>query len=326
MKKTIKRAFSFIVLSFMVITASAQYSTSFYVRDIADDELSADIDLVVSGLLTAFNNAQMTGDTLHISGLDISPEVEQTIKKLWQDCPFRCRDKRVAERAVKTPHGEYQVRNIPLVMVPIEGESKDPSWKVYQEAVFTIDKTGMVTNFHLALDASLYISVMNKARDVEDAIQRQLILDYVEQFRNAYNLKDLNFLEQIFSEDALIITGKVIRTVKSDVNINNMKIKYNKQDKKQYLSNLARVFKQNKRINVMFDEIKVVKHPAKRGYYGVTLKQGWSSDTYSDIGYLFLLWDFTNSDAPQIHVRTWQPEEYINAGGEVFTASDFEVK
>ena len=326
MKKTIKRAFSFIVLSFMVITASAQYSTSFYVRDIADDELSANIDLVVSGLLTAFNNAQMTGDTLHISGLDITPEVEQTIKKLWKDCPFRCRDKRIAERAVKTPHGEYQVRNIPLVMVPIEGESKDPSWKVYQEAVFTIDKTGMVTNFHLALDASLYISVMNKARDVEDAIQRQLILDYVEQFRNAYNLKDLNFLEQIFSEDALIITGKVIKAVKSDVNINNMKIKYNKQGKKQYLSNLARVFKQNKRINVMFDEIKVVKHPAKRGYYGVTLKQGWSSDTYSDIGYLFLLWDFTNSDAPQIHVRTWQPEEYIKAGGEVFTANDFEVK
>ena len=136
----------------------------------------------------------------------------------------------------------------------------------------------------------------------------------------------MNFLDQIFSEDALIITGKVIKTVKSDVKINNTKIKYNRQDKKTYLTNLANVFKQNKRINVIFDEIKVVKHSAKKGYYGVTLKQGWSSDNYSDGGYLFLLWDFTNPDAPQIHVRTWQPEEYINAGGEVFTVNDFKIK
>ena len=329
MEKIIKKALSFIFMNFLVLTAYAQYSTNFYVRDVADDELSANIDLAISGLLTAFNNAQITGDTPRISGLDISPEVEQTIMKLWKDCPFRCRDKRIAERAIKTPHGEYQVRNIPLVMVPIEGESKDPSWKVYQEAVFTIDKTGMVTNFHLALDASLYINVMNKARDVEDVNQRMQILDYVERFRNAYNLKDLNFLEQIFSDDALIITGKVIKTVKTDINannLNNVKIKYSRQNKKQYLTNLARVFKQNKRINVMFDEIKVAKHSAKRGYYGVTLKQGWSSDNYSDVGYLFLLWDFTNPDAPQIHVRTWQPEEYINSGGEVFTVNDFKVE
>ena len=326
MKTIFKKALSFIFASFLAITASAQYSTDFRVTDIADDELAANIDLVVSGLLTAFNNAQMTNDVPRISGLDVTPEVEQTIMKLWKDCPFRCRDKKIAERAIQTPHGEYQVRNIPLIMVPIEGESKDPSWKVYQEAVFTIDKTGMVTDFRLALDASLYINVMNKARDVEDVIQRQLILEYVERFRNAYNLKDLNFLDQIFSEDALIITGKVIKTVKSDVKINNTKIKYNRQDKKTYLTNLANVFKQNKRINVIFDEIKVVKHSAKKGYYGVTLKQGWSSDNYSDVGYLFLLWDFTNPDAPQIHVRTWQPEEYINAGGEVFTVNDFKIK
>ncbi|MBQ8241742.1 MAG: nuclear transport factor 2 family protein [Bacteroides sp.] len=326
MKTIFKKALSFIFASFLAITASAQYSTDFRVTEVADDELAANIDLVVSGLLTAFNNAQMTNDVPRISGLDVTPEVEQTIMKLWKDCPFRCRDKKIAERAIKTPHGEYQVRNIPLIMVPIEGESKDPSWKVYQEAVFTIDKTGMVTDFRLALDASLYINVMNKARDVEDVIQRQLILEYVERFRNAYNLKDLNFLDQIFSEDALIITGKVIKTVKSDVKINNTKIKYNRQDKKTYLTNLANVFKQNKRINVIFDEIKVVKHSAKKGYYGVTLKQGWSSDNYSDVGYLFLLWDFTNPDAPQIHVRTWQPEEYINAGGEVFTVNDFKIK
>ena len=328
MKKILQKALSFIFVNFLVVTASAQYSTDFRVTEVANEELCANIDLAISGLLTAFNNAQGNGDTPRISGLDVTPEVEQTIMKLWADCPFRCTETQVVERAVLTPRGEYQVRNIPLIMMPVEGESKDISWKKYQEAVFTFDKTGMVTDFHLALDANLYIKVMNSAKAVEDVIRRQLILEYVERFRNAYNLKDLDFLEQIFSEDALIITGKVIKTVKSDINaqnLNNVKIKYSRQNKKQYLTNLARVFKQNKRINVMFDDIEVVKHPAKDGFYGVTLKQGWSSDGYSDLGYLFLLWDFTNQDAPQIHVRTWQPDEFIKSGGETFTIDDFEI-
>ena len=151
---------------------------------------------------------------------------------------------------------------------------------------------------------------------------------------------DINdFFEKIFFNSFIInrfakkyITGKVVKQVKSDINrqsLNNAKIEYSKQNKKQYLGNLDRVFKANKRINVSFDEISVVKHPAKEAFYGVTLKQGWSSDNYSDDGYVFLLWDFTNPEAPQIHVRTWQPTE-IEAGKpieeeEIFTIDDFEV-
>ena len=314
------------------LNVSAQYNTDFTVTELEDMELRANIDLAISGLLTAFNNAQGTGQTPRVSGLDITPEVAQTIEKLWADCPFRCAETEVVERAITTPRGEYQVRNIPLVMMPIEGESKDVSWKKYQEGVFTLDKNGMVTDFHLALDANLYISVMSSATEVDDFIRRQLILEYVERFRNAYCLKDLNFLEQIFSDDALIITGKVVKQVKSDLNrqsLNNNKVVYSKQNKKQYLTNLAGVFKRNQRINVLFDEIKVVKHPAKEDFYGVTLKQGWSADSYSDVGYLFLLWDFTNPDAPQIHVRTWQPEKIdVNTPlpeEEIFSIDDFDV-
>lgn len=319
------RTLCLLFVSFLTLNVSAQYSTDFRVTEVEDDELAANIDLAISGLLTAFNNAQGNNDVPHIAGLDVTPEVEQTIMKLWADCPFRCVDTEVVERAVKTPRGEYEVRNIPLMMVPIEGESKDVSWKKYQEGVFVLDKNGMVTDFHLALDANLYIKVMSSALTVDDVIRRQLILEYVERFRNAYNLKDMNFLEEIFSDDALIITGKVVKRVKSDVKISNTDIVYKKQNKKQYLTNLAAVFKANKRINVLFDEIKVARHPAKEDFYGVTLKQGWQSDNYSDVGYLFLLWDFTNPDAPQIHVRTWQPDEFIEAGGEVFTVDDFDI-
>ena len=58
-----------------------------------------------------------------------------------------------------------------------------------------------------------------------------------------------------------------------------------------------------------FDEIRVVMHPTKSEWYGVTLHQGWTSDRYHDDGWLFLLWDFSNEDHPTIHVRTWQPDK-----------------
>ena len=330
MKNSILKALTCLIVFFSSLTASAQYVTDFCVTELEDDELCANIDMAISGLLTAFNNAEGTGQTPSISGIDITPKVNDAIMKLWADCPFRCAETEVVERAVKTPHGEYQIRNIPLIMMPVEGQSKDVSWKKYQEGVFTLDKDGMVTDFHLALDPELYIKVMGTAAAVEDFERRQLILEYVERFRNAYCLKDMDFLQNIFSEDALIITGKVVKRVKSDVkSLNNTKIEYSKQSKKQYLAKLADVFKANKRIVVSFDEIKVVKHPAKDGFYGVTLKQGWVADRYSDEGYLFLLWDFTNPEAPQIHVRTWQPTEYETGKPieeeEIFTIDDFEV-
>ena len=325
-----KRIFLFLFCLFS-LNVSAQYKTVFQVTEVENAELKENIDFTISDLLTNFNKAQGTGTSPFLAALDLTPEVAETIKKLWADCPFRCAETEIVERATRTPRGEYQVRNIPLVMMPIEGESKDISWKKYQEGVITMDKTGMIIDFHLALDADLYIKVMSSATAVEDFVRRQLILEYVERFRNAYCLKDLNFLEQIFSEDALIMTGKVIKQVKSDINrnsLNNEKIVYSKQNKKQYLTNLARVFRNNKRINVLFDDIKVVKHPAKADFYGVTLKQGWSSDGYSDVGYVFLLWDFSNEDAPQIHVRTWQPDQFNNAPlpeEEIFSIDDFDI-
>ena len=72
-----------------------------------------------------------------------------------------------------------------------------------------------------------------------------------------------------------------------------------------------------------------MRHPTNPDFYGVTLHQGWTSNTYHDEGYIFLLWDFRNEYAPEIHVRTWQPDRI---GGksldrdEVFSLSDFDIK
>lgn len=330
MKKNSFKVFLLTLVAFMSLPLSAQYTTSFTVTELENGELCREIDINVSRLLTEFNVAEHNKTKPNISDMGVTAEAIPVILKLWEDCPFRCADTDVVERAIQTPRGEWQIRNIHLIMMPQTKEQD--SWKKYQEAVITVDNKGEIVDFHLAVNPDLYIKVMSGASDVDDFVQRQLILEYVERFRNAYCLKDINFLQQVFSEDALIITGKVITSVKSDVNrmsMNNKKVIYSRQSKKQYLTNLERVFRNNKHINVLFDEIKVVKHPAKADFYGVTLKQGYSSDHYSDEGYVFLLWDFSNVDAPQIHVRTWQPDKIdLNTPlpeEEIFSIDDFDI-
>ena len=170
-----------------------------------------------------------------------------------------------------------------------------------------------------------------KKNEITDINRRMQIIDYVEQFRTSYNQKDLKFLNQVFSDDALIITGTVIKVRKSEVKPINQ-IKYSVRTKREYLDNLRVAFANNQYINVAFDNISIVHHPTKRDVYGVTVHQRWNSSRYSDEGYVFMVWDFTDEKLPKIHVRTWQPEYIDKSSGrrlpesEIFTMKDFDLE
>lgn len=142
-----------------------------------------------------------------------------------------------------------------------------------------------------------------------DAENRRVILNYVEHLRTSYTTKDIDFLEQLFSEEALIIVGKVIRNAPKIEGqyLSQEQVQYNVKSKRAYLDRLRVLFKRNKEIKLKFSDFKIMRHPTLEGLYGVTLRQGYSSDLYSDDGYLFLLWDFRDEASPLIHVRTWQP-------------------
>lgn len=165
-----------------------------------------------------------------------------------------------------------------------------------------------------------------------DAKNRRLILNYVEHLRMAYVTKDIDFLEQTFSENALIIVGKVIQSAQQPEGgyLTPDLVLYNVKSKRQYLDRLRQVFLANKKIDVKFSNFHIMRHPTRQGIYGVSLRQGYQSDLYSDDGYLFLLWDFRDASMPKIHVRTWQPsmlnEHTPLPEDEVFNISNFHLK
>ena len=153
------------------------------------------------------------------------------------------------------------------------------------------------------------VKVVSGRLEEDDAERRRIILNYVEHLRTAYTTKDVDFLEQLFSERALIVVGTVIRasSQESEGYLSPRQVVYNIKSKQEYLGRLKELFRTNKHIDLQFSGFKIMRHPTAEGIYGVSLRQAYRSDLYSDDGYLFLLWDFRNPAMPQIHVRTWQP-------------------
>lgn len=300
-------------------------------------QLKQKMERSLSALLTEVNAAHEKERKIDFASLRLPSDVQMTLSMLWENSPFLCIDELVSQKCLQKKNGEFQVRNIPLLLIQ-QGQEGVSEGDEYQEAVVTFDKGGNICGFHLAISMNLYMNVLKHGKDVTDHRYREMILDFTERFRTAYNEHNINFLDAVFSDDALIITGKVIERKNPDGIRLPDEVIYKKQTKNQYLTNLKRIFNNDKKnlIRVDFDEIKVMRHPNEspeyKYCYGVTLHQSYKSATYSDEGYLFLLWDFTDENKPKIHVRTWQPDAYSKDGktkeriaeDEIFCIADFE--
>ena len=156
--------------------------------------------------------------------------------------------------------------------------------------------------------------VLSGRLEETDSTSRHKILSYCEHLRTSYTTRDIDFIRQVFSDNALIIVGHVVRTGgKPGASISgNSKVVYNLRSKRDYLEKLSRIFDSGRAVDVRFSDFRILRHPTVEGIYGVTLRQKYSSGDYSDDGYLFLLWDFRNMSMPLIHVRTWQPSLSVN--------------
>ena len=294
---------------FFLTTIMAAGPVKLVVRNGVQGATKTAIERNVSMLLSAINSCQEAGnDNLVLNDVGIAPNAKSEIQKLWVHDRFCCTDEEIVEDVLSI-RGGYQVRNIPLICNP-----KDTTCHDYKEAVIDLDRNGRVTSFLYTLSPELYskdrrLLMQDPTKDVRDINVRQKVIGFVEKFRTAYNMRDISFLNDVFSDNALIITGRVVTLAKSDVSLNEKKIiTYKKETKPEYLAKLSRIFRYNKYINVEFDSLLMVKHPNMEHIYGVTVHQRWTTSSYQDDGWVFLLWDFTNEERPKIHVRTWQPE------------------
>ena len=174
------------------------------------------------------------------------------------------------------------------------------------------DKSKKIESIAFRLSSVTERDIVKKSKWSQES--RMILINFLEDYQTAYALKRLDYLESIYSDDALIVVGHVVKkTVVPDrvqFNISENEVKLMQYDKDTYFKNLTRTFKSQEYINLHFADTEFTKAytSSKREVYGVRLLQEYYSSTYGDIGYLFLLVDLTD-EHPLIHVRAWQPDE-----------------
>lgn len=186
-----------------------------------------------------------------------------------------------------------------------------------EDVCFTFNSENKISNVAFGMGTKTENSIFN-SRAQWSADVREIILSFMENYKTAYSLERLDYIRDIFADDAVIIIGHVVKRrtgnpVSLDGKALSMKgqdiISTNRYTKNQYIENLKRCFNNNDFINLKFSdfEIQWLDKYEKEQIFAINIRQEYDSSKYSDEGYLFLLVDMTKTDEPLIKVRTWQP-------------------
>ena len=307
--------FTFIVL--MPIVAFGQ--SRLYIIDPPSYEVGRRMELEYSRAINHINfsysiNRYPTWSNLN----DINTSFKNDINSIWKTSSIRVDEDTLYRPAYTLSSGNFEVRDIPISLLVNEDTI------IYEDAVLLFNSQGKLTNFIIGLPQHRWMHYMNEATEVIDKTRRQTILNFVEQYRTAYNTSNIELIEQVFSEQALIIVGNVIKTSSEMVQFAD-KIQYLKLTKQEYIKRLNDIFRTNNFVNVKFNDLSVLRHPKHPSIYGVSFVQNFRSTAYSDDGHVFLLIDFRRDENnPIIHVRTWQPTRETPKD-RVFQLGDIEI-
>ena len=203
--------------------------------------------------------------------------------------------------------------------IPMAFSFKNNRRKFVEDVTFTFDENKKIECVAFGLGSQAKTDIFNKGVGAWSDDAKMGIATFLENYKTAFALKRLDYLESVFDDNATIITGHIIKKApkvamegESFINSNNKLIKYTRQTKSEYMRKLKMCFQSNQFINIRFADNDVVKMGAGGETYGIQIKQDYYSTNYGDHGYLFLMVDFNDPDNPSIKVRTWQPDRNPN--------------
>lgn len=166
--------------------------------------------------------------------------------------------------------------------------------------------------------------IMNAAASWPE-VSRWAILNFMEDYQTAFALKRTDYINSIFSDDALIITGTILKKLNNaerafdrskSLDLGGPKdIAYSQLSKTEYIDRLRKIFNTREYVHLQFEDnvTRMIDLPAINGInkgaaFGIEIKQRYESTGYSDDGYLTMVFD-TRGKLPIIHVRLWQPDK-----------------
>lgn len=192
--------------------------------------------------------------------------------------------------------------------LPMSFHFKENQRVFVEDVVFHLNEDAKVCGLSFALNEPAVKDIMNQTAWGDTV--KYVLINFLENYKTAYALKRYDYINSIFSDDALIITGSILKHsgVGEKEPMKGHVVKYTRQTKQEYIKKLQHIFKSNEFVNLRFADNQIRKSGVGGEIYGIQIKQDYFSSNYGDTGYLFLMVDLNNPKKPLIHVRTWQPE------------------
>lgn len=215
----------------------------------------------------------------------------------------------------------YTVETSPLFIIgrqiPVTINRGDHSSR--ENIVFRFDgETSLIKSVAFALNERAENDIVREAASW-DIDSKYSILTFMEDYQTAFHTQDLKYIQSIFSDDAIVITGKFTDSSKTkfidDIltsrSNNGRNVSYSRYTRDEYMDHLKNMFNNNKWTHISFEETAISKintdYIPDNELMWVELKQYWTSSSYSDVGYLSLQVNLAPNGS-KINVRIWTPE------------------
>lgn len=160
---------------------------------------------------------------------------------------------------------------------PMSFTFKGNSRTFIEDVVFYLNSDAKVTEVAFGLEKAAVDDIMNRGPWSQD--ERQTLIHFLETYKTAYALKRLDYIDAIFSNQALIITGSIVkRTGQTELLPAKMaQVRYIRQSKSQYMKNLKKCFASNEYVNIHFGDNTVRRSNSETSIYGIQIKQDYFS-------------------------------------------------
>ena len=310
-----------LIMCLVIKEVNAQSVTFNFTDGIEEGSFKTKVEKNLSLFLTNINKAsRQSAQRVDLSDVQMTAQAKESFDELWEFLPFKCTDDTNVLPCIKTVTG-YNVRGIPVNVT--DKETKNTSG---HELTIGFNSNSQITSVYFALEQHLINSVIkpgDASRD--DVMKKQEILNLVEQYRSFYDQKDIKSIEDIFTADAIIISGTV-RTEKTNDGETQKKVDYKQLNKQEYVDNLRRIFQKKSSVKVKYNRIEVIAHPTRQDIYMVRLHQNMQTEGYEDNGYVTLLLHFPkDGGVPKIMVSTWQEASTVKSKDDLFKITDFKI-
>lgn len=190
-----------------------------------------------------------------------------------------------------------------------------------ENLVYRFNTQGKIESLAFALTKQAENDIMDAAASWPE-VSRWAILGFMEDYQTAFALKRLDYIKELFSDQAVIVTGTVLKRKDYDllhyvdmqkmvdIKAKEKDVVYSKHTKADYINKLQSIFDAREFVHLSFEDNRSMMINLPSSYtvgaaFGIEIKQRYTSPVYSDEGYLTLMFD-TTTEPKTIHARLWQ--------------------